>query len=184
MPCALPIAVRQQIIELKTKGSSLQSIAKEQHLSCSTLYRLWQRYKAEGTSGLIPHYNNCGPATGVPRCTALIYRAAVWLKRCHPNWGAALIRVRLQERYKDTDVPAERTMQQWFRTKKLYKLKSRFPVLQSPAPWANQVHDVWQIDAKEKLCLISGQKVSYLSVVDEHSGALLKAEVFPPLPHQ
>jgi hypothetical protein len=182
MPGALPVTVRQQVIELKMKGSSLPSIAEEQQLSYVTLLRLWKRYKAAGTSGLTPHYNKCGPAAG-SRCAPLIYRAALWLKRCHPHWGAALIRVILQDRYKDMSVPAERTLQHWFSTKKLYKLKSRFPVLSSSIP-ACQPHDVWQIDAKEKLCLLSGQKVSYLSVVDQHSGALLKAAVFPPLPHQ
>lgn len=180
MPCALPLVVRQQIIELKIKGSSLQSIAKEQQLGYATLLRLWKRYKAEGISGLTPHYNNCGPAAG-PRCVPLIYRAAVWLKRCHPDWGAALIGVILKDRYKDMTVPAARTLQHWFRTRKLYKPKSRFPAIQSIA---QQTHEVWQIDAKEKLCLGSGQKASYLSVVDEKSGCLLKAVVFPPLPHQ
>jgi hypothetical protein len=180
MPCALPMAIRQQIIELKSKGCTLQSIANEQHLSYSTLWRLWQHYKAEGSAGLSPRYNNCGPAAG-PRCAPLIYRAVVWLKRCHPDWGAALIRVTLQDCYKDQTVPAERTLQQWFRAKKRYKPKSSFPVIHSIA---KQAHDVWQIDAKEKLCLLSGQKASYLSVVDEKSGCLLKAAVFPPLPHQ
>jgi hypothetical protein len=182
MPCALSLVVRQQIIDLKAKGNSLQSIAKEQHLGYATLLRLWKRYKAEGTVGLTPHYNNCGPAAG-PRCAPVIYRAAVWLKRCHPDWGAALIRVILKDRYKDLMISSERTLQQWFRTKQLYKLRSRFPVLPLPVP-AHQVHDVWQIDAKEKLQLGSGQKTSYLSVVDEKSGCLLKAAVFPPLSHQ
>jgi hypothetical protein len=176
----LSLAVRQQIIELKTKGSSLQSIAKEQQLGYATLLRLWKRYKAAGTSGLTPHYNVCGPAAG-PRCAPLIYRAATWLKRCHLDWGAALIQVILKDRYKDMIVPAERTLQQWFRAKQLYKPKSSFPLVQ---PIAQQAHDVWQIDAKEKLCLLSGQKASYLSVVDQQSGCLLKAAVFPPLPHQ
>jgi len=180
MPCALPMTVRQQVIELRTKGSSLQSIAIEQQLSYSTLLRLWKRYKAEGTVGLTTHYNNCGPVAG-PRCSPVIYRAAVWLKRCHPDWGAALIRVILKDRYKDLAIPSERTLQQWFRAKQLYKPKSRFPVVQSIA---QQAHDVWQIDAKEKLCLTGGQKASYLSVVDEKSGCLLKAAVFPLLPHQ
>jgi Helix-turn-helix domain len=180
MPSALSLAVRQQVIELKTKGRSLQSIAKEQQLSYSTLQRLWKRYKAAGSDGLSPHYGRCGPAAGC-RCTPLIYRAALWLKSCHPDWGAALIRVILQDRYQDMTVPAERTLQQWFRTKKLYKSESRFPAVQSIA---QQPHDVWQIDAKEKLCLLSGQKASYLSVVDEKSGCLLKAAVFPPLSHQ
>jgi hypothetical protein len=180
MPCAIPLAVRQQIIELKTKGRSLRSIAQEQHLCYATLLRLWKRYKAEGIKGLTPYYNNCGPAAG-SRCAPLIYRAAVWLKRCHPDWGAAFIRVMLQDCYKDLTVPAERTLQQWFSDKQLYKPKSSFPPVHSVARLA---HDVWQIDAKEKLCLRSGQKASYLSVVDQKSGCLLKATVFSPLPHQ
>src|SRR4051794_10548571 len=143
MPCALPLVVRQPIMELKTKGRSLQSIAEEQQLSYTTLLRWWKRYKAAGSSGLTPQYNNCGPAAGC-RCTPLIYRAAVWLKRCHPDWGAALIGVILQDRYQDMTMPAERTLQHWFRAKQLYKPKSRFPVVQSIA---QQAHDVWQIDA-------------------------------------
>ena len=183
MPGALPMDIRQRIIELKNKGNSLQSIVNELHLCYATAERLWKRYKAEGTSGLTPHYNQCGPPAGIPRCAPLICRASLWLKRCHPDWGAALIRVSVQDRYRDKAVPSERTLQRWFKAKQLYKLKSRFPVLPSPAP-ARQVHEVWQIDAKEKFHLGSGQKASYLSVVDEYSGALLKAEVFPPLPYQ
>ena len=185
MPDALPIAIRQQIIELKCKGCTLQSIAQEWHLSYSTVCQVWQRYKAAGSSGLAPHYDKCGPARG-PKCAVLIYRAALWLKRGHPDWGAALIRLTLQDRYKNMAVPSERCLQRWFKAQKLYKPKSCFTAVQSPtaASPAQQVHDVWQIDAKEKLCLGSGQRASYLSVVDEKSGCLLKAVVFPLLPHQ
>ena len=185
MPTALPVAVRQQIIELKSKGCTLQSIAQQQHLSYATLCHVWQRYKTTGSSGLAPHYDKCGPAPG-PKCAALIYRAALWLKRGHQDWGAALIQLTLQDRYKNMAVPSERCLQRWFKAQKLYKSKSCFTVVQSPtaASPAQQVHDVWQIDAKEKLCLGSGQRASYLSVVDEKSGCLLKAVVFPLLPHQ
>jgi helix-turn-helix protein len=181
---ALPMDVRQHIIELKNKGNSLQSIVNELHLCYATVQRLWKRYKAEGVSGLSPHYNQCGPAAaGIPRYAPLVYRAALWLKRCPPDWGAALIQLSIKDRYSDVAVPSERTLQRWFKAKRLYKPKSRFPLLQSPPP-ARQVHDVWQIDAKEKLYLGAGQKASYLSVVDEKSGSLLRAMVFPPLPYQ
>ena len=110
MPTALPVAVRQQIIELKSKGCTLQSIAQQQHLSYATLCHVWQRYKATGSSGLAPHYDKCGPARG-PKCAALIYRAALWLKRGHQDWGAALIQLTLQDRYKNMAVPSERCLQ-------------------------------------------------------------------------
>jgi hypothetical protein len=47
-----------------------------------------------------------------------------------------------------------------------------------------QVHDFWQVDAKEQLQLASKQKACYLTRVDETSGCLLQAFVFPPLPYQ
>ena len=185
MPSALPVAVRQQIIDLKSKGSTLQSIAQQRELSYSTVRQVWKRYKAEGSKGLVPHYHKCGPSPG-SKCTALVYRAALWLKRGHPHWGAALICLILQERYEQMSVPSERSVQRWFKAQKLYKPASHFAAVQSPtsALSAHQVHEVWQIDAKEKLCLASGQKVSYLSVVDEKSGCLLKAVVFPLLSSQ
>src|SRR3954471_14752713 len=156
MPGALPMDVRQHIIELKDKGNSLQSIVNELHLCYATVQRLCKRYKAEGSGGLPPLYNKCGPSGAkVSRFAPLIYRATLWLKRCHPEWGAAMIRVSVQLRYKDMAVPSERTLQRWFKTQHLYKPKSRFPALPLPAP-AHQVHDVWQIDAKEKLQLGSG----------------------------
>src|SRR5437868_5043732 len=126
---ALPLAVRQQIIDLKSKGSTLQSIAQEQHLSYSTVRQVWKRYKAEGTKGLVPHYHKCGPLPG-PKCAALIYRSALWLKRGHPDWGAALICLILQDRYEHMTVPSERSLQRWFKAQKLYKPKSCFTAVQ------------------------------------------------------
>ena len=79
-------------------------------------------------------------------------------------------------------LPAERTLQRWFRAQGLGKTKSGFPVV--PPAWADQVHDVWQIDAKEQLQLPTGEKACYLSIVDEKSGCLLKAVVFPPVQYQ
>src|SRR5439155_5480636 len=99
-------------------------------------------------------YNKCG-SSGTKQ-HSLMYRAAVWLKRHHQSWGAALICILLKERYKDASVPGERTLQRWFKAQGLNKPKSRLMV--SEPMWAAQVHDVWQIDAKEKLHLSSGQK--------------------------
>ena len=92
---ALALSVRQQIMEEKTRGKSLLRISEQYHLSYSTLRNLWKRYRAEGAQGLVPHYKRCGPSK--PKSDALIYRAALWLKRQHEQWGAPLIRLILQE---------------------------------------------------------------------------------------
>ena len=177
MPSALPQWIRLEIIEQKSKGMTLLDIAEQKHLSYSTVRNIYKRYLTEGVQGLTPHYYNCHRPG--PKRDHLIYRAALWLKRLHQDWGAALIRLKLQQRYDQLYVPAERTLQRWFKSQGICKAKSVFPVQQST--WASQVHDVWQIDAKEKLHLASGEKACYLSIVDEKSGCLLKAFVFPPL---
>jgi hypothetical protein len=41
------------------------------------------------------------------------------------------------------------------------------------------VHNIWQVDAKENLCLADGQAACYLTIVDEKSEAWLTSLVFP-----
>jgi transposase len=176
MPCPLPLAIRHQIVQQYSKGHSLIAISEDNHLSYSTVCNICNRYKEQGAKGLQPRYEHCGR----PRSsTTLIQRASLWLKRLHPGWGATLIRTVLKMRYRRASLPCERTLQRWFHAAGLYKAKTTFPL---PAtPWARRVHDIWQVDAKEKLHLSSGQKACYLTMVDEKSGCLLKAVVFPPL---
>lgn len=180
MGTALPLPLRLQIVQQKSNGKNLRAIARETQLSYTTVRRIWKRYRAKGTEGLAPDYDKCNSAG--PRCAPVIQRASLWLRRVHPDWGAAFIRLQLQNRYGEQRIPVERTLQRWFKAAGLCRRKSRFPLLKKT--WAAAVHDTWQIDAKEKLHLASGQKVCYLTIVDEMSGALLRAWVFPPLPDQ
>jgi transposase len=180
MPSALLPCIRQQIVEQKSRGLSLLDIAEQNHLSYSTVRNIYKRYKTQGIQGLKPLYNHCHRPG--PKPDALHYRAAVWLKRRHSDWGAAFIIVKLQQRYTDMALPTERTLQRWFKAQGLSKTKSCFAL--APPAWANEVHEVWQIDAKEQLQLTSGEKACYLSIVDEKSGCLLKAAVFPPVQYQ
>ena len=41
-----------------------------------------------------------------------------------------------------------------------------------------KVHECWQIDAKENLCLLDGSKACYLTMVDKKSGAVLATPCF------
>jgi hypothetical protein len=181
---ALPMHIRSLIIEALSKGdTTLLALSRQQGLSYSTVRKLWQRYKAEGAAGIKPHYERCGPHQ--PKTEALIYRCALWLKRHHPGWGAALIRVIVQDRYGSTvaSLPSVRTLQCWFKVEHLYAPKGLLSAAE-PARVAAGVHDRWQVDAKEKLRLPGGQQACYLTVVDEHSGSLLKAFVFPLYAYQ
>ena len=67
-----------------------------------------------------------------------------------------------------------RTLQRWFKAAGLTRLRQKQP--DSVQTKTCAVHQVWQIDAKERL----PAQASYLSMIDEHSGAFLEAFVFPP----
>lgn len=176
MGVPLPVPIRQQIVAAHAKGKKLIDIADEQKLSYSTVRNIWKRYKQSGVEGLIAHYHRCGPQG--TKSDAIIYRASLWLKRCHRDWGAAMIRIVLQERYAERLIPSERTMQRWFKSAGLHRQKSKLPVVEQR--WARHIHDVWQVDAKEQLIIGTNQKSCYLTIVDEKSGCLLDARVFPP----
>lgn len=136
---------------------------------------MWGRYKQFGDDGLEANYKNCGPRT--KRLAPLMFRATVWLKRLHPTWGAGRILVRLLDRYDPTDVPSERTMQNWFKQEKLVEPRERHTeprIGKSKAP-----HNIWQADAKERFILLDGRQYCYLTIVDECSGAWLASIAFP-----
>ena len=177
---ALALPLRSQIVEQKAKGKTLVAIALELHVSYATVCTIYRRFKAKGAEGLAAHYACCGASAA--RSDGFLRRASMWLRRLHRSWGAGFIRLLLQQRYVQHKVPTERTLQRWFKAAGLTHLKSRFAVV--PGVRASQVHEVWQVDAKEKLRLPCGEKLCYLTIVDEQSGALLKAWVFPPLSDQ
>ena len=98
------------------------------------------------------------------------------LRTVHPCWGAELIRIYLEDQGIPV-IPCARTLQRWFQ---------RFGLGPAPAGRkppadrrASHPHDIWQVDAAEEIALANGQRVSWLRVVDEFSGAVLHTAIFP-----
>ena len=183
MGAAIDLQKRREILAAYAAGASMIAVAARFDVAYQTVRTLCQRVAADGEAALTPRYDRCSK-TGL-RSEPLYYRAACWLKRLHPGWGAPLIRLKLVERYATDDmtvsIPAVRTMQVWFRSKGLSRRRSRPP--QPPKQWASHVHDVWQVDAKERQRIADGTACCWLTVTDEHSTAILAAPVFPLGPY-
>jgi transposase len=176
MPRAIPLPTRQDIVQRHQEGASLRRIAEELSLPFSTVRQIWRRFRDHGEAGLPANYAACRRPG--PRSARRVHRAALWLRRRHPDWGGGLIRLLIAQRWPDEPVPHERTLQRWFCRAHLNHPHSRLPPPNRER--AQQPHEVWQIDAKEQIRLADGSQVSWLSVVDEASGAHLATEVFPP----
>ena len=177
MPKPVPGAVRQVIVQRHQQGEALETIADELGMSFWTVRNIWRGYRDRGEAGLRPAYENCG-RKGV-RSARLIYRAALWLKRAHPTWGAGLIRLLIEEKWPGQAVPHERTLQRWFRAAGVNRA-SRQRLPRQERERGKVAHEVWQMDAKERIRLRDDSQASWLMVTDERTGAALAGKVFPP----
>lgn len=177
MGSPLTLLVKHKIIAECQSGRSLNSISSEMKVSYGAVWTLWNRYAVEGSSALSPRYGNNGRKGSDRNC--LVFRAACWLKRRYPEWGSPVIRVILQDRYgKSEAIASARQMNRWFIKSGLSHRGSKIPT--NPKEWAREVHEIWQVDAKENVGIDSGDKVCWLTVADEKSGALVAAPPFPP----
>lgn len=180
MAVAIPFGTRQQIVQMRKQGKSYQHISQQLGVSYDAVRRICKRQQQQGEAGLLPNYKRCG-SEGI-RLSAFYHRVSLWLKRAHPLWGAPYIRLQLDTRYGMGRLPSIRTLQLWF--KKANLTKPRPQLLNTPKVWADQPHQIWQVDAKEHQRTLDGTKVCWLTVVDEKSGAVLAAPVFSLRPNR
>lgn len=167
------ISVRELIIHEKLSGKPLVKISEEQSVPYTTVCRIWRRYKKGGFENIKPRYQNCGLKR--PKYYRM-YRRSIWLKRQHPSWGAPYILTLIAQKYPQEACPSTRTVQKWFKSKNLSRPKIQREEQKVEA--VKEVHDCWQIDAKENIKLADGTRACYLTTVDVKSGAVLETPVF------
>lgn len=177
MPRALPFALREQIVRLRQAGQTYAQIAATLRVKERSVEHLCKRYQARGEEGLSTGYSQCGPKQIA--FDADIQQAALQMRREHPRWGGGLIRLQLMAQGAERALPSVRTLQRWFAAAGLTPARRIRPPVERTR--GQEPHAVWEVDAKERMRLADGSGTSVLDVTDEASGALVGAEVFPPL---
>jgi transposase len=177
MPQAWPLALREQMVQRHQQGEPLTAIADALKVPSRTVRRWWHRYHQEGVEGLHTHYAHCGPKG--PKAPRAVHAAALELKREHSSWGAGLIRLQLVEQFAPSEVPQVRAIQRWFHAAGLQPVRAKRPAVQKSR--GREAHQVWQMDAKERMRLGDGTGTSVLSVTDEATGAVLALAPFSPV---
>src|SRR6516162_6863229 len=168
MPAPTPVPLRQALWQRARRGQPTAAIARALDLPARTVRHLRHRLDDQGQAALAPSYAACGrPRT---RARDALREEALALRRAHPTWGGGLIRVLLRHDHPRADLPAERTLQRWFHETGLGPApKGRRPAAAESAR-AMCPHEVWQMDASERIPLKGGRRCSWLRVVDECSG--------------
>jgi transposase len=173
MGVPIPVPKAEDVVRKHQAGMSLLAIANQMNMSVWTVRDIWRRYRDRGR--VQPNYQACGHH-GV-KVERRVYRAALWLKRQHPGWGAPLIRCILQQKWPQARVPHVRTLQRWFRhqgvNQKRQGQRRVVAVKRGSTP-----HAVWEMDSKVRIRLRLGEQVQWLLISDECSGAVLYDHVF------
>lgn len=175
MPRAKGAGLRRSIVEGRQKGKTLHQLAREHQVSYTMVQALCTQYAALGDCGLSPQYAACGKKRR--GTTDFIFRAVRCMKTWHPNWGAEKIRSQMLLYRSELVIPPCRTLQQWFQYTGQARKQDKQP--KAPPQWATQVHEGWQIDAKEEMQTLDGVKNCWLNIKDERSGAVIDPPVFP-----
>jgi len=177
MPRPLPLPVRRAIWQRCRQGQSVPTIARTLCLVPRTVRHLVRRFQLRGDAAIAPDYSS--PCITTPPIPAELRQDALRLRQDHPSWGAGLIGVILRRSHPDAQLPSERTLQRWFHREGLGPAPAgRRPAVNPER--AHAAHQVWQMDAKERVKLKTKEQVSWLRIVDECSGAVLWTAVFPP----
>jgi hypothetical protein len=167
--------VRREIIERREAGESYAAIARDLAMPYVTVRGIDRHYRHTGQ--LEPSYDRCRQTS--VRKELAVYEQAVALKRAHPSWGGGLIWVEIADCFDEAALPSVRTLQRWFHRAGLVPPRPDKPPAQ-PVARGVAPHEVWALDAKEQIQLQDGSWVSWLTISDEGSGAVLGVTLFPP----
>jgi len=175
MARALSFDLRRRIVNLSEQGVAKSEIARRLSISRGSVYTILERHAERGLDGLCPDYKNCGPKQ--PFREAFLVRSYCALRRWNPNDGYDRISSKICAKYGEQyKIPNRSTVYRWWHARGLVPPRT---VTQPGDPnWTNILHEVWQVDAKEKMKLLDGQRYCWLNVVDEASGTVIDPPVF------
>jgi transposase InsO family protein len=167
-------AEKQYIQERKITGESLRQISEDLHCSIETVRKWWRCGRDQRVVR----------ARGRPRKGALstyasrIADTALALKRAHPHWGAQRVKLALQTSLKlgQEKLPSSARLAVLFRERcpeAIQKHERR--MLPPPAVKVSHVHQRWQMDAKEGLC-VGSERVNLQEIVDVYSGLRITSQ--------
>jgi hypothetical protein len=179
MPRPLSVPLRQEIEHRHQQGIPLTQIAADLGIPYGTVRNIWRLSRRDDREGLAPDYRSCGRPVP-PKTQELLHRACE-LKREHPAWGAPLIRLLLRPQAPESNLPSVRSLQRAFVRAGVHRSKRRRAATVI-VPQAVHPHEIWQVDAVENVPLATGERICWLTVTDEVSGALLATAISPPPP--
>ena len=174
----LTAAELQQIGQRKQAGATHAQVAQELGCSPETVRQWWRRQRrgmARRPRGRPRH----GPLASYP---AAVREVSVRLKRSHPHWGPANVRLELQRELglAEGQLPSKARLAALFKVgcPEAVQPRRRHQYAERAPSAVRQVHQRWQIDAKERVPVGAAAVASILEIREPLAALMLGARAF------
>lgn len=171
-------AEKLYIQKRKEAGAPLREIAAELDCAYETA-RKWWRYQRDGKQAAA----RGRPAKGIlSTYPEQVRTEAINIKRAHPHWGPANVKLEMKERLSLTDeeLPSDARLSGLFKAKcpEAVQPRQRRTYPEKPPPTAIIPHQCWQTDTKEGVRLGDDDVANILEVRDPFAAFMIASQAF------
>ena len=158
----------------KLSGQRLADLANEVNCSVACARKWWRIGRDGGEAALLQERPIRRKTGALSRFAAIVAQQALVWKRKYPRRGAdrILVEMRADPLLQNVQLPKPSTLAGFFKVACPELLQKRQPRPQQP-PKASRVHEVWQMDAKEKIVLADGTIATVLQVREPYACVFL-----------
>ncbi len=169
---------KQYIYQRKQVGATLGQIAQELNCSQETV-RKWWRHLRDQTQ---PRRRG-RPAHGIlSSYPAAVRERAVALKRAHPHWGPATVKLELKRQLAlpEAELPSAARLSALFQVAcpEAVQPRRRRQYPEQPPPTVLHPHQRWQIDGQEKVPVGTDDVATILNVRDPVGALMIASRAF------
>jgi transposase-like protein len=169
-------AEKQVISERKAAGESLRQISGELGCSIETV-RKWWRCARTGRKVGVRGRPKKGACSTYPE---EVREKAIELKQAHPHWGPKKVKLEMKEEpwLREKKQPSPARLSALFKERCPEAVQVHQPrLVPTPDPRVKQVHQRWQMDAKEAIAVGTG-RVNVQEIRDMYSGLMIASQAF------
>lgn len=172
---AIPYDYRRKIVRERLEGKSFEEITANLGFPATVrgVRKIYARYEARGEDGFQTDFKKNGRREQY--IDQEMWAAIEALREGKQRGANYIFSLRCSQ---GQTTPSERTMQRKWKSLGTNRPKGGAKKREKIFP--KKPHEVWEVDGKEQMKMVTGEEVTWMNVADKASGADLFAELFPP----
>lgn len=167
---------KQYVVQRKQAHASLQTIATELHCTRQTVRKHWRRW----SKGQLPRPRGRVRRGILSTFPPALGERAVAMKRAHPRWGPAVVRLELAAlpEFREQRLPSPARLTALFHSRcpEAVQPRRRSAYPQRPPQRATVPHQRWQMDGKEQVALGASEAATVLSIRDPVAALMINSQ--------